>query len=136
MNKDEMIKDLKRDYKLCVTCEMFNGWVDESGNIHDAGCLEYLNCDCNATNELANILFNANCRILADDEFVLNQIEIDELRKDQAEVKFLKNKIKQETAREILQELADYTYEDINGQVTVDWDYLETLAEKYGFYLR
>lgn len=159
MHKDEVIKDLKRDYKLCVTCEMFNGWVDDHGNIHDPGCLEYHNCDCNATDDLATVLFKADYRKVTDDEVVIKKSEYEALLLEQKRLKemvdripcgyvqkeeaeYWKSRCKEigdvasnETARDILQELAIYAEEDDNGQVTVDWYHLETLAERYEFYL-
>lgn len=40
-----------------------------------------------------------------------------------------------ETAREILQEMYDYCKEDVLGQVIVDFNCLETIARKYGIEL-
>ena len=72
----------------------------------------------------AGAIYNAGYRKVAEDEFVLKQSEIDELRKDQAEVKFLKDKIKQETAREIISIIIDDDGADLNK-----------IAQKYGIEL-
>lgn len=88
---------------------------------------------------IAEALYNAGyTRKIKDDEFVLSISEVEEFRKDQAEVKFLKKQIQEETrketAREILQELqnrARKEKEEIDIGA-VFFEDIEELAEKYG----
>lgn len=120
MNKDEMIKDMAK-----VLCGMECKYCENCFHLKQA-----------------TALYNAGYRKVADDEVVFKQSEVDEFRKDQAEVKFLKNKIKQETAREILQKLKDNImladfgcgdgYEEV---VDMNTDELKKLAKEKGIEL-
>lgn len=88
MNKDEMIEEIK-----AVIVRHHSG----------LGCDVLCDGDqCENCYLTAKDLYYEGYRKVADDEIVLKQSEVDEFRKDQAEAKFLKDKIKKETAREIL----------------------------------
>lgn len=61
--------------------------------------------------------------------------EYEEIKQYQSyipEIKKAFDKIRKETAREILKEMFDYCKDDVYGQVTVDFNCLETIARKYG----
>ena len=136
MNKDEMIKEMADrmdDYcQSTQECPHFR-LEDEDYEITCSICR-------------ARSLYNAGYRKVGEDEVVLKQSEVDEFRKDHAEVKFLKNKIKQETAREILQEIFTLLH-TIKGQdyedgipyyceeVEIFNDRLSEIFNKYGIEL-
>lgn len=134
MNKDEtieqMAKDLVDEIEFDITFYDFNG----SAGIR----FDYVGT--------AKNVVEKGYRKVADDEVVLKQSEVDEFRKDHAEVKFLKDKIKQETAREILQEMFGYMGShqkfcivDYEHKTLIDLDGLwakgAELAKKFGIEL-
>lgn len=63
----------------------------------------------------AELLYNADCRIIRKDSVVLSIEEVFDFRKDQAEVKFLKKQIidsaRKETAEKIIKDLWDNQFE-------------------------
>lgn len=39
-DKQKQIEEMCRDYKCCVSCEMFGGYVNDNGEIVDAHCID------------------------------------------------------------------------------------------------
>lgn len=85
------------------------------------------NCDAYKN---AEKMYNTGYRKIPDGSVVLSIEEVDEFRKDSAEVKFLKNKIieqtRKETAREILEKLGKAQNEDERYKEWAD------LIDRYG----
>lgn len=133
MNEDEMIIDIANVLDRC--CNEFD---DNGAHIRNlcGGC-EFWNddnsCCCSYNRKEATALYNAGYRKVADDEIVVKKREYEQLKKHNRDRKRLRlrwQQAKQET-KDILQELYDYCKEDVYGQVTVDFNCLETLARKY-----
>lgn len=77
----------------------------------------------------AEALYNANCRIIADDEFILKQDEMYEFRKDQAEVKFLKDKIEREAVEKFAKIVISVIFEDEENEKIKIRDVHDTIRD-------
>lgn len=110
MNKDEMLKD-KEQLARIIAFELCPQRYHKELYGEESMCYSDNNfSDCIKIKEVVDKIYDEGYQKVSEDEFVLKQDEVWEFRKDQAEVKFLKHKIKQETALEILQELNDEGY--------------------------
>ena len=130
MNKKEIIEEMCKDFKCCVSCEMFNGFINDNGELKDCSCAEHSDrycTQCYISTRQAKTLYNAGYRKIPEGSVVLTIEEVDEFRKDSAEVKFLKNKIikqaRKETAKEILKEVA---------KTCGDYQWFKNLCKQYG----
>lgn len=146
MNKDEMLKDKEQmariiAFELCPY-KYHKEWWGENAKCYSDNNFAH----CPRIKEVVDELYNAGYEKIREDEFVLKQSEVAEFRKDQAEVKFLKDKIKQETAREILQEIFTLLhtikrqdFEDgvpyYSEEVEIFNDRLSEIFNKYGIEL-
>lgn len=112
MSKDEMLKD-KEQLARIIAFELCSQRYHKELYGEESMCYSDNNfSDCIKIKEVVDKIYDEGYQKVSEDEFVLKHSEVDEFRKDQAEVKFLKHKIKQEMAREILQELYMYFTED------------------------
>lgn len=124
-DKNNQIEEMAK--VICQECRTITG--EKYCNIELQSCIAYI---------FANIFYNAGyTQKINDDEVVLSISEVEEFRKDQAEVKFLKKQIQEEarkeTAREILQKLRNKKFRTMEWDIVVPWDDIEeVIEEEYG----
>ena len=116
MNKDEMVEEMAKITNF--TAFDYRQGTIQSKTIYTA---------------MATALYNAGYRKVADDEMVLDKNgyyeHINAVQECGKRMGYAQGR--DETAREILQEMYDYCKEDVFGQVIVDFNCLETIARKY-----
>ena len=80
MNKKEIIEDMCKNFKCCVACEMFNGFINDNDELENCSCAEHSDRYCTqcyiSTNQ-AKTLYNAGYRKIPEGSVVLSKEEND-----------------------------------------------------------
>lgn len=79
MNKKEMIEEMCKNFKCCVACEMFNGVINDNGELKDCSCAEHSDrycTQCYISTSQAKTLYNAGYRKIPEGSVVLDRTNI------------------------------------------------------------
>lgn len=82
MDENKLIEEMTKNYKLCNPCEMFDGYVDDDGNLDiGIGCSIGNDCTkCGISTDLAKVLIKENYRKIPKDSMVITKEEYDALK--------------------------------------------------------
>lgn len=85
MNEKEMIEEMCKNFKCCVSCEMFNGYMDDNGELKNCSCAEHSDSHCTQcyiSTSQAKVLYNADYRKIPEGSVMLTGKETDEQLED------------------------------------------------------
>ena len=103
-NKEKQIEEMAKtmlELPIIFSCKI-------SVNCLQCNYFKQIGCQ---TKLVAEALYNAGYRKVNDDEVVLSISDVEEFRKDQAEVKFLKKQIQEETRKETARAVVTLAYQ-------------------------
>ena len=131
MTDEKQIEEMAKDFKCCVSCEMFGGYVNDNNEIVDGHCIEHTidHCKkCYISTTQAKVLHNANYRKIPEGSVVLTKEEFEFMCVDTKKVREEEVKLaRKETAREIIDMLKQPPYIDFLESWVID-----EIAERFG----
>ena len=128
MTERELIEEMAKDYKLCYPCEVFDGYVDENGNLANGNelyrCLDGIEpTRCSICKDTAKVLIGACYRKVDEGAVVLTKEEFElftDIKALRLRVEYVLNnmsvedianltaQVRKETAREILKAVRQF----------------------------
>ncbi|MBE5764019.1 MAG: hypothetical protein E7339_00255 [Clostridiales bacterium] len=127
---EAIIEEMCKDFKCCVSCEMFNGFIDDNGELKDCSCAEHSDrycTQCYISTRQAKTLYNAGYRKIPEGSVVLSKEEYNDLKGlekhfDDYLIKEIKE-TRKETTKEILREVS---------KVCADYQWFKNLCKQFG----
>lgn len=112
--KEKIIEEMCKNFKCCVNCEMFGGYVDDNDELKNCSCAEPTDhcTQCYISTRQAKVLYNAGYRKIPEGAVVLSKEEYARLSIFQFNTaQQIMNETRKETAKEFAEKLKEITCE-------------------------